>query len=116
MFAFSNFWQKKNPLKSERAALKRNLAVAVTTASILAQEAEIMKKYLVTGKQLEGLKKLIYDALFLRTGEERSYKFMIEDIEAQELDIHFEDTVKSSNKDEACKKVFVATFIPREWM
>ena len=44
-----------------------------------------MKKYLVTGKQLEGLKKLIYDALFLRTGEERSYKFMIEDIEAQEL-------------------------------
>lgn len=96
--------------------MKRNLAVVIATASILAQEAEIMKKYLVTGKQLEGLKKLIYDALFLRAGEEQSYKFMIKNIEAQELDIHFEDNVKSSNKDEARKKVFVATFIPREWM
>lgn len=110
MFAFSNFWQKKNPLKSERAALKRNLAVAVTTASILAQEAEIMKKYLVTEKQLDELKSGIETIFFVNYGNERDFKFLIEDIEAQELDVRIEDDIKSDTR----KKLLVAVYIPKE--
>lgn len=64
MFAFSNFWQKKSPLKSERASLKRNLAAVGAAASILAQEAENMKKYLVTESSSTNLKKcLMVDCL-----------------------------------------------------
>ena len=73
-----------------------------------------MKKYLVTEKQLEGLKEAFETVLFVNHNNERFLKFLVEDIEAQELDIRCEDEIKSS--DEVRRKVFVATFIPREWM
>ncbi|MCC8056405.1 hypothetical protein [Cloacibacillus sp.] len=90
---------------------KRILAAVGAAASILAQEAENMKRYLVTEKQLEELKEAFEMTLFVNHNNERFLKFLVEDIEAQELDIRCEDEIKSS--DEVRRKVFVATYTPR---
>lgn len=65
--------------------MKRNLAAVGAAASILAQEAENMKKYLVTEKQLDELKKMLDGGLFVNHRDERDLKFLLEDIEAKEL-------------------------------
>lgn len=73
-----------------------------------------MKKYLVTEKQLEGLKKALEMVLFVNHNNERALRFLVEDIEAQKLDVRWEDDAKSS--DEVRLKVFVATYTPKGMM
>ena len=69
-----------------------------------------MKKYLITEKQLDELKSRIETMLFVNYGDERDFKFFIEDIEAQELDVRIEDDIKSDTR----KKLLVAVYIPKE--
>lgn len=99
-----------------------------------------MKKYLVTEKQLEALKKNyeklndlpqdiddgINEAITAEGGRPINgikesviasmadtapdFKYFIEDIEAQELDIKLEDEVVAPG---ACQKIIIATYVPK---
>lgn len=71
--------QKKKPSQLQEGAHQKT-AVAGTTASILAQKRQNTKKYLVTEKQLDQIKGFLDD-----NPGERDLKFLVEDIEAQEM-------------------------------
>lgn len=70
-------------------------------------------KCLITDKTLEVLKTLqenLEERLVSKKQAALTLKYAIEDIEAQELDICYEDEIKSSDK--IGRKVFVAAYTP----
>ncbi len=70
-----------------------------------------MKKYLITERQLNEMKKFLDDLL-----SERDLKFLVEDIETLALDVKLEDYVKCSDAAHGKAKVFVAVYAPKEGM
>lgn len=59
------------------------------------------------GAPIHGIYKGILDGM---SEPMRDFKFFIEDIEAQELDVRIEDDIKSDTR----KKLLVAVYIPKE--